>query len=86
VSQPITVQLHAAAREAAGAGSLQVDATTVPGTAELRRALTEAHGATLGRVLQVATLLVDGDVVGPGQDLPLSPGAVVEVLPPFAGG
>lgn len=77
----VTVQFFAAAREAAHAAHEEVPATTA---AELVAALQSRHGERMGHVLAVSTLLVAGERATP--DTPLAPGAVVDVLPPFAGG
>lgn len=77
----VTVRYWAGARAAAG-----VETETVPGAAtvgELVDVLAAARPA-LRPVLAVASLLVDGRA-GSGRD-PIPPGALVEVLPPFAGG
>ncbi|HEX6917404.1 MAG TPA: MoaD/ThiS family protein [Phycicoccus sp.] len=77
----VTVRYWAGARAAAG-----VETETVPGAAtvgELVDVLATARPA-LAPVLAVASLLVDGRA-GSGRD-PIPPGALVEVLPPFAGG
>ncbi|HYN30419.1 MAG TPA: MoaD/ThiS family protein [Dermatophilaceae bacterium] len=80
----VTVRYWAAAREAAG---VREEALEVPGAgAPVAEVLAEAvrrHPA-LGPVLPVCSLLVDGRVVGREGALPA--GAVLEVLPPFAGG
>lgn len=82
---PVTIRYWAAARAAAGAEQEQYDAGTL---AELLAAATAAHGTRLGGVLGLASYLVDGERLslrGPA-GVPLADGAVVEVLPPFAGG
>jgi molybdopterin converting factor small subunit len=79
----VTLRYWAAAKEAAGRAEEQVPA------ASLARTLDEArrrHGARFAAVLGVASLLVDGRRIRPEDDPELLPGAVVEVLPPFAGG
>lgn len=76
-----TVRYWAGARAAAG-----VDGETFGGLttlADLTAAMTDAH-PDLAPVLPVCSLLVDGLVADAGDVLP--DGAVVEVLPPFAGG
>lgn len=78
----VTVRYFAAAAEAAGTDREQLDATTAGG---LRAAMTSAHGADLARVLTRCSLLADG-VRLDADDAPLTPGATVDVLPPFAGG
>lgn len=77
----VTVRYWAGARAAAG-----VDAEVVPApasVAELVAALTGARPG-LAEVLPVCSVLVDG-LAASGAD-PVPPGALVEVLPPFAGG
>jgi molybdopterin converting factor small subunit len=77
----VLVRYWAAARAAAGTAEERFAAATVG------EALGQAgarHGAELARVLERCSVLVDG--VRSGPDAPLAPGAVVEVLPPFAGG
>jgi molybdopterin synthase sulfur carrier subunit len=84
----VTLRYWAAAKEAAGgAEDTFADVATL---AELVAAAAAAHpgDGRLARVLGRCAFLVDGDPVGlrtPGS-VPLQPGAVVEALPPFAGG
>ena len=78
----ITVRHFAAAAEAAGTDREQVDATTV---GELRALLLATHGPAMARVLGQASLLADGLRVA-DDEIALSDGATVDVLPPFAGG
>lgn len=78
----ITVRFFAGARAAAGTAETKVDAATVE---ELVTQLTNRHGETLGRVLSVASFLVD-ETVCHDRRATLPPGASVDVLPPFAGG
>lgn len=78
----VTVRYWAAARDAAGCAEEAVSARDV---GELLRTVAESHD--IGRVLSVCSLLVDGEPVrrddtGHG----LTGGAVVDILPPFAGG
>jgi molybdopterin converting factor small subunit len=73
------VTYWAGAQRAAGRRTEQVAART-PG--ELRAAL--AGRPELSRLIAVCTLLVEGRRLP--EDEPLPPGAVVDVLPPFAGG
>lgn len=76
----VTVRLYAGARAAAGTGEVQVAAGEVQG---VLAELTERFEA-LARVLPACTLLVDGErVEAPAR---LADHAVLEVLPPFAGG
>ena len=78
----VTVRWFAAARAAAGVDTEQRSAETLD---ELVRTLAEAHGDKLARVLPACSYLVDGTTTR-DRALALSPGAVVDVLPPFAGG
>lgn len=78
----VTVRYWAAARAAAGRDEETLPARDV---GELLATLAERHD--ISRVLSVCSLLVDGDPVrrddtGHG----LASGAVVDILPPFAGG
>ena len=78
----ITVRYFAGAAEAAGTESEQHEARTV---GELLAAMTTAHPESLPVVLERCSLLVDGSRTGEPAS-PLPDGAVVDVLPPFAGG
>jgi sulfur-carrier protein len=80
-SAPVTVRYWAGARAAAG-----VEADTLNDCATVGDAIASAielHPA-LVLVAEVSTLLLDGRAAS--RDALLAPGAVVEVLPPFAGG
>ncbi|WP_295701669.1 MoaD/ThiS family protein [Lapillicoccus sp.] len=76
----VTVRYWAGARAAAGVGE---DVVTGSSVREVTAAVAARRPALLP-VLAVATLLVDG--VRRGLDDLVEPGAVLEVLPPFAGG
>ncbi|MBM9475598.1 MoaD/ThiS family protein [Nakamurella flavida] len=79
------VRYFAAARAAAG---VTEERLTLPDPATVRLALTEAerrHGAMLATVLQRCSFLVD-EIAVHGRDTVLTDGAVLDVLPPFAGG
>ncbi|MGC9667053.1 MoaD/ThiS family protein [Planosporangium sp. 12N6] len=78
----VTVRYFAGARAAAGVTEEKVEAATVE---ELLGLLEATHGAGLGRVLAVASFLVD-EVVCHDRRAALPDGARVDVLPPFAGG
>lgn len=71
----VTVRLFAAARDTAGTDHFEVAAGPL--------ALPDL-GPDFARVVAICTLLSDGDRVALGDELP--DGAVVDVLPPFAGG
>lgn len=78
----VTVRYWAGAKAAAGLGEEAVEAATV---GELLGVL--GGRPPLARVLNAASLLVDGTAVrreDSGRQIPA--GAVVDVLPPFAGG
>ena len=76
----VTVRFWAGARRAAGRAEEQVVA---PDVRALRALLSERP--ELAAVVAASSVLVDG--VAPAQDdVPLREGAVVDVLPPFAGG
>ena len=79
----VTVRYWAGARAAAGVETETVSAAAAATVGELVDVLATARPA-LAPVLAVASLLVDGRA-GSGRD-PIPPGALVEVLPPFAGG
>ena len=83
----VTVRYWAAAKHAAGVAEEKLDATT------LAEALAEAvarrpAAAGFGAVLARSSFLVDGEQVGgrAAEAVTLAEGAVIEVLPPFAGG
>jgi len=82
----VTVRYWAAAKAAAGVAEEQVEAAAT--LADLLDAVRAAHGDELGRVLGRCSYLVDE--VSPGRtphaEVALADGAVVDVLPPFAGG
>ncbi|HWG92907.1 MAG TPA: MoaD/ThiS family protein [Mycobacteriales bacterium] len=75
----------AGARAAAGTSSEEVDAATLGEALDRVRA---GRDARFAQVLGVCSFVVDGDPVGSRDPagVALGPGAVVDVLPPFAGG
>lgn len=78
----VTVRYWAGARAAAGCAEESLAASTV---AELIEAVSARQD--LRRVLPACSLLVDGTSVRPDERTrPLPDNAVVDVLPPFAGG
>jgi molybdopterin synthase sulfur carrier subunit len=78
----VTVRYWAGAQEAAGQTAEHVPASTLGG---LLDAL--ADRPKLARVLPACSLLLDGQALRRADpDHPLPDGAVVDVLPPFAGG
>jgi molybdopterin converting factor small subunit len=74
------VRFFAAAEEAVGSAQLTVDADTL---AALTASLRDDHPA-LAEILPRCSVLVDGARVD--DSWPLRGDAVVDVLPPFAGG
>ena len=78
----VTVRYFAGARAASGVDTEQRAAATLD---ELVTALAAAHGEKLARVLPACSFLVDGTSTR-DRSTSLSPGSVVDVLPPFAGG
>ena len=78
----VTVRYFAGARAAAGVDTEQLAAATLD---ELVGRIVDVHGDRLARVLTACSFLVDGTSTRDRASA-LSPGAVVDVLPPFAGG
>ena len=83
----VTIRYWAAAKEAAGVPEESVEAAT------LRDALDAAVASRkpdtrLATVIARSSFLVNADPVGLAarESIALEPGAVIEVLPPFAGG
>ena len=76
------MRYFAGARAAVGVDTETRDAGTLQ---ELVGQLVDAHGERLAGVLTACSFLVDGTSTR-DTALVLSPGAVVDVLPPFAGG
>lgn len=79
----ITVRYFAAARAAAGRSEEQLPAGAT--LADLTTTLVDRHGPHLAKVLAVSSFLVDGTACRDA-DRALPDAAVVDVLPPFAGG
>jgi molybdopterin synthase sulfur carrier subunit len=82
----VTLRYWAAAREAAGVAEQAVTADTLAGALAL--AGTSAVRSRLVPVLERSSFLIDGTQVGrrAAESVQLTDGAVIEVLPPFAGG
>ncbi len=74
------VRYFAAAAEAAGRASEELDA---PSVGALKTLLVERYGDAMARVLRSGSFLVDGVV---SRDPSRAVGARVDVLPPFSGG
>ena len=78
----VTVRYFAGARAAAGVDTETRSAGTLD---ELVGQIVGDHGERLQRVLTACSFLVDG-TQSHDRSLRLAPGAVVDVLPPIAGG
>ena len=77
------MRLFAAARAAAGVGEVQVD----PGSLGIILRALESHHPSLAEVLPRCSYLVDGVAVhGDPDEITVSDGLELDVLPPFAGG
>jgi len=83
----VTVRYWAAAKQAAGVDEETLDGGTL---ADVLAAVLARHpaGTALAEVLARSSFLIDGEQAGtrPPASVTLHEGAVVEVLPPFAGG
>ena len=82
----VTVRVWAAARDAAG--TAEGEYADPDSLAALLAEVREAGPAALSRVLEISSYLVNGDPVGKRDHaaVRIPAGAVVEVLPPYAGG
>jgi molybdopterin converting factor small subunit len=86
----VTMRYWAAAKEAAGVAEETVTADTLAAALTViggeRRE--NAGGSALSTVLARSSFLIDGHPVGlrAADSVVLAEGAVIEVLPPFAGG
>lgn len=79
----MTVRYWAGARAAAGVESEQVTAGTVADALAAAR----ANHAGLGEVIDRSSILLDGRRVAVDRlETPVAESAVIEILPPFAGG
>ena len=76
------MRYFAGARAAAGIDTESCNAGTLD---ELVGRIVDAHGERLARVLTACSFLVDGTTTRDRASA-LAPGAIVDVLPPFAGG
>lgn len=83
----VTIRYWAAAREAAGVAEEFLDALTLSGALDAARRY-RAGDRRFAAVLARSSFLVDGTHVGAGAaaTVSLPQGAVIEVLPAFAGG
>jgi len=81
----VTVRYFAGAKAAAGTRSEDVAVPEGATVDDLVAALAADHGDGLARVLAAASFLLD-EVAVRDRTVVLAEGAVVDVLPPFAGG
>ena len=83
----VTMRYWAAAKEAAGVAEETFDADTLAGAIAAALA-SRGQDTRLRAVLARCSYLVDGSAVGrhAAADVVLPDAAVIEVLPPFAGG
>lgn len=79
----VTIRLFAAARAAAGASEVEVPSGTV---AEVLAALLERSPKDLARVLPHCAVVATGERFDHASPAVLSPGTLLDILPPFAGG
>lgn len=92
----VTLRYWAAAKDAAGVSEEKVEASTLADALTAARAAVLAKRASEGAeraeryalVLARSSFLINGDPVGtrPPESVTLPDDAVIEVLPPFAGG
>jgi molybdopterin converting factor small subunit len=80
-----TIRYWAAAKAAAGVAEEPFDEAVL---VDVLEAAVGRHGSELAHVVRRSSFLVDGSPVGvrDHRGVALADGAVVEVLPPFAGG
>jgi molybdopterin converting factor small subunit len=84
----VTVRYWAAAKDAAGVADEKVEALTLADALAAGLAVSGDRGGRLGQVLARSSFLVNGEPAGtrPHDSITLADDAVIEVLPPFAGG
>ncbi|MFL6065932.1 MAG: MoaD/ThiS family protein [Friedmanniella sp.] len=81
----VTVRYYAAARAAAGVETESVEVPPGATVDILLKTVRTTHGDDLGRVLDRCSFLLD-EVAVRDRELSLHDGALLDVLPPFAGG
>ena len=81
----VTVRYFAAARAAAGAESEALELPEGSTVDDAIAAIRDKHGADLERVLGRCSFLLD-EVAVRDRAVPVADGALLDVLPPFAGG
>lgn len=88
-AETVTVRYWAGARAAAGLAQDVFEVQEATTLADVVRRVLEAHpDAQMGKVVSVCSVLVGDRPVGTRShaEVPIAPGDVVELLPPFAGG
>lgn len=81
----ITIRYFAGARAAAGLSSEEVELRDGATVADAVDAIVQRHGEALDKVVAASSFLLNSTTVR-DRHTPLSPGAELDVLPPFAGG
>lgn len=83
----VTIRYWAAAREAAGTPEESVDAVSLAGALDAAVAR-RPSGSRLPEIFARSSFLIDANPAGRAakESIMLDDGAVIEVLPPFAGG
>jgi sulfur-carrier protein len=81
----LTVRYFAGARAAAGVPDENFEVSGAPTVADVLTLVHERHGEPLARVLAAASFLLDGVAVR-DRGVQVPSGALLDVLPPFAGG
>lgn len=81
----VTVRFFAGAKAAAGTPTRTLALPAGATVDDLVAALAADHGDALARVMSASSFLLD-EVAVRDRTLPVPPGAVLDVLPPFAGG
>lgn len=84
----VTLRYWAAAKEAAGVTDQKVEAVTLSDALAAGVAAAGDRGGRLSQVIARSSFLIDGEPAGtrPTDSITLAGDAVIEVLPPFAGG
>jgi molybdopterin synthase sulfur carrier subunit len=81
----VTVRFFAAAKAAAGVNEEVLTVERPATVADVLRAAVDAHGPKLADVLRRCSYLLTETAVH-NDRMPVSDGAVLDILPPFAGG
>jgi sulfur-carrier protein len=81
----VTVRYYAAARAAAGVETESVEVPPGATVDTLLKTVRATHGDEFGQVLDRCSFLLD-EVAVRDRELSLHDGALLDVLPPFAGG